>query len=308
MTWWLVLWGAGLGGAPGSASTPIVGGEAVVDDRFRSTVVVDFGVDLCSGTLIDERLVLTAAHCLRSSPPAELLTIKVGNTQNDPEITLPVEDYALHPEFCGSLLECSEDLMDFAYLVLAQPAPADAVVPQLPLAQPTWDAMIFGGANVVLAGFGNDDQLQWGQKRVVETTIRRFTETGLEFFAGGDGKDSCQRDSGGPAYARGPEGQLVLVGVVSRGIGCGDGGYLGATPAALCWIGQQEGLDAWTAACEVDTTPPSAESGGCCSIAGLGRGSGPYGGGRAGRRDLLGLLALVALVALVRRHRRDGMA
>ena len=109
--------------------SPIVGGEPVVGDEWRSTVVLDLGVDLCSGTLISERVVLTAAHCLQSMPPAELLQVKLGNTRADPELSLPVERYALHPEYCANVFECEEDLLDFAYVVLAEAAPADAVVP-----------------------------------------------------------------------------------------------------------------------------------------------------------------------------------
>lgn len=297
----LVVLGGGLGGAPGPALTPIVGGEPVTGDHFASTVVLDLGVDFCSGTLVDERIVLTAAHCLQSMPPAELLTIKIGNTRDEPELALPVERYALHPDFCGSVIECEDDLQDFAYVVLAQPALAGAVVPQLPLDQDTWDAVVFDGAPVVLTGFGDDEALESGQKRVVETTIGSFTETGLEFFAGGDGKDGCQGDSGGPAYARLPDARVVLVGVSSRGVGCGDGGFFGASPPALCWIGQQE-EGRFEAACEIDTTPRRVESGGCCSIAAPpdpsgGSGASPRTAERAG---------LWALVVLLRRRRRDG--
>ena len=271
---------AALLGSGGWEPSPIVGGEPVVGRDWRSTVVIDLGVDLCTGTLISERIVLTAAHCLQSSPPAELLQVKLGNTRGDPELVLPVERYALHPEFCNDIFACGDELHDFAYLELAEAAPADAVVPRLPTDQATWDAAVYTGAPVVLVGFGYDEQLAWGIKRAVEVEIRGFTASGLELFAGGDGKDGCQGDSGGPAYARLPSGEALLVGVSSRGIACGEGGIFGATPPALCWIGEELGI-AWApddtvcggCGC-IDTRPARAEEHGCSVAAGRG----PWGG------------------------------
>jgi hypothetical protein len=264
----LGLLGTGLGElAPSLVPTPIVGGEPVAGDTWHSAVVVDFGVDLCTGTLVAEHLVLTAAHCLQSSPPAELLQIKLGNSRAEPELVLPVSRYALDPEFCANVFECGLDLHDFAYLELAEPAPADAVVPRLPTEQATWDAAMAPGT-VVLVGFGYDAELESGIKRFVEADVRGSTASGLELLAGGDGKDGCQGDSGGPAYARLPSGEEVLVGVSSRGLACGEGGYYGTTPSALCWIGEELGIvwDAGTDACSVDTTPSRTEQERGCSI------------------------------------------
>lgn len=261
-------------GAWGWEPSPIVGGEPVVGDDWRSTVVIDLGVDLCSGTLISERVVLTAAHCLQSMPPAELLQVKIGNTRADPELALPVERYALHPEYCANVFECEEDLHDFAVVVLAEAAPADAVVPRLPTDQATWDAAVYTGAPLVLAGFGYDERLVWGIKRAVEVEVRGSTASGLELLAGGNGKDGCQGDSGGPAYGRLPSGEVVLVGVSSRGLACGEGGYFGATPPALCWAGEELGIpwdpdDAGCGGCCVDLRPARAGAEGC-AIAGAG--------------------------------------
>lgn len=277
---------------------PIVGGEAVVDDAWRSTVVIDLGVELCSGTLISERVVLTAAHCLQSSPPAELLQIKIGNSRADPELTLGVDHYAIHPEFCANIFACEEDLYDFAYVYLAEPAPADAVVPRLMTDQAAWDATMYTGAPVVLVGFGYDEQLQAGRKRAVEVAIRGFSRSGLELLAGGDGKDGCQGDSGGPVYARLPSGEIVLVAVSSRGFACGKGGYFGVTPPALCWIGEELGIvwdpgDSECGGCGCIETIPTDREPGCCSIA-------------ADQERPAGALGLLVVLALWRRRRQGA--
>lgn len=265
--------------------TPIVGGEPVVGDAWRSTVVIDLGVDLCTGTLVSDRVVLTAAHCVQSSPPAELLQVKIGNTRADPELALAVERYAIHPDFCANIFECEQDLHDFAYLLLAEPAPADAVVARMITDQDTWDATMVTGAPVTLVGFGYDQSLEDGIKREVEDEIRGFTRSGLEFLAGGDGKDGCQGDSGGPAYVRRPSGEELLVGVLSRGRSCGEGGYYGTTPTASCWLleelAQDEAvaafLDPDDTACSIDTDPTRSDERGC-SIAGDREGMGGAGG------------------------------
>jgi secreted trypsin-like serine protease len=99
----------------------------------------------------------------------------------------------------------------------------------------------------LLVGFGNDDihsTRGFGRKRKVEvdiTAIRRAAEqdldndearlgfeSDLEFVAGGEGFDSCNGDSGGPAYIS-IDGVKKLAGLTSRATEtathpCGDGG------------------------------------------------------------------------------------
>jgi hypothetical protein len=61
-------------------------------------------------------------------------------------------------------------------------------------------------------------------------------------FCAGDGKggpDSCNGDSGGPIYAKGPAGEAIQVGVVSWGDGCAASGTYGAyatVPYFQQWI------------------------------------------------------------------------
>jgi endonuclease G len=93
-----------------------------------------------------------------------------------------------------------------------------------------------------LVGFGNDDILStrgFGIKREVTVPILQTageddleTELGfdqdLEFVAGGEGFDSCNGDSGGPAYIT-VGGERVVAGLTSRATEtarnpCGDGG------------------------------------------------------------------------------------
>ena len=100
------------------------------------------------------------------------------------------------------------------------------------------------------------------------TTISRFSAEGLEFFAGGEKRDSCAGDSGGPALVTLPDGTVLLAGILSRGSDpCGDGCYYGAPYPALCWIREETGIDLLGGDCSscdcVDMSPPAAKDEGC---------------------------------------------
>jgi endonuclease G len=110
----------------------------------------------------------------------------------------------------------------------------DAPVPHVPIAT-TAD---FNAAQITtLVGFGRSE-VGSGVKREVNVNIDRPTdineaetrlrfESDLEFIAGGRGFDSCNGDSGGPAYISSSNGRRV-VGLTSRGFPprgtCGEGG------------------------------------------------------------------------------------
>ena len=59
-----------------------------------------------------------------------------------------------------------------------------------------------------------------------------------EFFAGGKGQpDTCKGDSGGPVFAKAPSGQLLLLGLTSRGSSiCQAGGVYTRVGAHLPWL------------------------------------------------------------------------
>lgn len=230
---------------------PIVGGEPTDPGEFDGVVAVVAGSGLCTGTVVAPRLVLTAAHCLAGLRQDTEVEVYFGQ-----EITatnrVGVEDYGVHPMFCP---DCKEDIYDYGFIVIT----TDFMVPGgfiLPITtQEEWDEAMVDGREVTLVGYGKDPEVDAlnegiGRKREVSTTIRRFSDRGLEFYAGGMQQDSCEGDSGGPAFVRVGDGTMRLAGITSRGSNpCGDGGYYGTPYPALCWVRDQTDIDMIGPAC-----------------------------------------------------------
>ncbi len=251
------------------AIQPIYGGSVVNPGDWPSVVAIDLNNLLCTGTLITPRLVITAAHCLVSSPANSKVRIALGDQSPQPAFETTAESYGLHPDFCNDTDTCKSDLFDFAYIVLKDPVPAELPPATIMTTQDQWDDLMRVDAAVTLVGFGNDENWVSGIKREADTVITRFSETGLEFQAGGMGIDSCQGDSGGPAFILDKGGNPLLVGVLSRGYACGEGGFYGIPSSVLCWISDESGIDVRPSGCEAcDCLDPDPERSGCdrCAV------------------------------------------
>ncbi len=181
----------------------------------------------CTGVLIHPRIVLTAAHCNDG-------ITRVGlncKTQNDPLMELiKVQRSRVHPNY-----RPANKINDITVLIL----PHNAVTQSIPIAT----AQQIGNAQeTTLVGFGNNNFSStsgFGLKRQVSVGIDRHGdineaearlgfESDLEFTAGGNGRDTCNGDSGGPAYII-VDGALRVAGLTSRPYRtfnqpCGEGG------------------------------------------------------------------------------------
>jgi secreted trypsin-like serine protease len=174
----------------------------------------------CSGTLIAEDVVLTAAHCTRGLTAGKL-SIYVGD---DPAADLADHLYAVaellpHPEYDSTAL-----VNDIALARLATPVSEVSPTPSLPqsLGLTTDDA----GGTINFAGFGQDENGDYGIKLQVDGVLGALgcgvtgcptagdpaTQISYEQADAGP----CFGDSGGPAFIdRG--GQAYVAGITSYG-------------------------------------------------------------------------------------------
>jgi V8-like Glu-specific endopeptidase len=223
----------------------IYGGEPVEPGAWPAVVAVRTS-KLCTGTLVAPNLVLTAAHCFDPIPTGPV-GIYFGDTQASASVVGSTE-WGSHPDFCLPS-ECEADLHDFAWVKL--PTAVTTFDPILPITnQAEFDEAMQVGREMTFVGFGQNEQEITGIKRQVTSSLTAFNQSGREFRAGSDGKDTCLGDSGGPALVQLSSGEWRVAGVISRGEECGVGGIYGVPLPELCWLRDDSGVDLLPAGCE----------------------------------------------------------
>lgn len=198
----------------------IVGGELVKnfdDPTLQSTVALTIGGrSFCTGFLIDYDMVVTAAHCLKTSRPFK---ISYGPNIDKTEDHLSVKAFITHEKFSGfSDSDNNKPQYDIGLIKLSQQAPIELK----PVAIED-SASLSKGEPIILAGYGlthpNDLFKQGtGDLRKVTVKFNEMIKVKNEFTFGPDVlKSACKGDSGGPAYKVDSSGKLTVIGVTSRG-------------------------------------------------------------------------------------------
>ncbi len=255
-----------------SISAPIVNGTRGGDPAVVALQNYRTG-GLCSGTLISERVVLTAKHCIQDAfaagpvEPYEMI-VSVGDSSRSPTQVLRVQTISTTP---GTYTEDSRGSIgsglvgsDVAVLILQTGAPG---VEPIPIMRESH--LSLGGQTITAVGFG---QTPGGGAGVKYTATGVITGTQQNLFY--VGPLICSGDSGGPAITS--AGQVA--GVVSFGSGsCGSGygaynaltGYLDLIDAALTQAGNclndgEERCDAADNDCDDLVDEGCVQMGGAC--------------------------------------------
>jgi hypothetical protein len=219
---------ADTGRSGGEHAPRIVGGEVVVEGSYRwVTKITRLGgtATTCTGSLIAERWVLTAAHCIlnnrnngyKSATPASNTEVIYGclDTEDASCRRVGAVAYVAHPCYTPST---DQDHDDIALIHLSSAVEGMegnfAMVNGL-----NGSVTIEDGDDVILAGYGATVASGWGASspELLQVLVPKVSKSScieknpsarskgyIDFdnvicTGGGTGKDSCNGDSGGPA-------------------------------------------------------------------------------------------------------------
>lgn len=224
--------------------TRIVGGDEVNHDEYlwmaaliSAKPTTGEAKPFCGGSLITRRHILTAAHCLENLTPRDVL-VRLGSYDFDDATSSATSgDYAVDQFKQPANYSKKTHSSDIAILRLKYPLSTSDNYKTICMPQARRS---YVGALGTVIGYGSQSQqfrraasklrqVQvpiWENRKCGMVYKKNITET---FMCAGfeeGGKDACQGDSGGPMMIVGPNERMMIVGVVSHGIGCG-GSYPG---------------------------------------------------------------------------------
>ncbi|MEA2897461.1 MAG: hypothetical protein QOJ84_3076 [Bradyrhizobium sp.] len=224
------------------AAAMVGGGGAAAENISRAVVtIIGSRGSFCTGSLIAQDLVLTAAHCVL--PGADYKIVIPGET---PPRLLDVRRVASHPQFNVQNILAHRASADVALLQLAVPlsaskAPAPLGAPMIPIQ--AGSRLTVAGVGVTQRGEGKSggtiraaDLAVTGKPGTLQIRLVDPLTNNLR-----EGLGACTGDSGAPVLET-QAGRAVIIGVVSWSTGPnnsdGCGGLTGVTPLTLYrdWI------------------------------------------------------------------------
>jgi len=247
--------------APPPTPKPIINGQPTDISEVpwqvalvNANIVDDFDAQFCGGSIISERWLLTAAHCLIGKSSADIDVLPGITTLGQAGSTrIKVQQSISHPNFNGVTFD-----NDIALLKLSTPIQLSNPNTQL-IALPydqeasTWpaantSAVVSGWGNTTTAGISYPAELMAAVVEVLADPDDPSCGSypGTEFFpalmlCAADltvGRDSCQGDSGGPLAIEVGD-SWALAGIVSWGYDCADPAFPGVYTRVtqyLSWI------------------------------------------------------------------------
>ncbi|CAK7305794.1 Serine protease 48 [Vulpes lagopus] len=219
----------------------VVGGQDAVAGRWPWQVSLYFGqTQVCGGSLISDRWILTAAHCLKGSWIPFLYTVRLGSIKNDQSsqsVNHRVFKIITHPQI-------QHTSADIALLKLVSRVTFTSFI--LPICLPSITKQLKIPASCWVTGWGTVKESEDSDYPSIlqEAEIPIFNHQACEKFYNPVGsalpelesviqddeicagdipnkKDSCKGDSGGPLSCH-INGVWIQIGLVSWGTGCAE--------------------------------------------------------------------------------------
>lgn len=210
-------------------ATAIVGGTDVPDGEYPFMASIQSrgstGSDgqICGGSVVAKRWILTAAHCTVFRPKDVQVVVGRTDLAKSGGQVLRIDRMVVHPDYDAT------GSSDVALWHTTKRIRA----PRIALARAADDTFEAAGTTLTVAGWGVEEsggsvaptRLQQVDVSVTSdlecaTNLLLGFTTATEFCASTLGGDSCQGDSGGPIFGRRDDGSFVQVGAVSYGFQC----------------------------------------------------------------------------------------
>lgn len=211
------------------AQPRIVGGTEVDPGAYPwfVSIVDGRGEQLCGGSVIASKWILTAAHCRGQGAFVQIGRHDLDSKDEDFE-NIPIESEFIHPLNCPQTKE-----YDIMLIKLQWPSSAKTVTlasgdtdisPGTDVVVMGWGSIYFGGPTSNVLREVGLDVLDHVMCENLYMNISPITDDML--CAAREGGDACQGDSGGPLI-KFENGEPIQVGIVSWGVFCADPLYPG---------------------------------------------------------------------------------